>query len=102
MNKIKNDIEFIKSGKLPPLQPVVPGMQMFGLDSSVKQIHDKDTPTLYDVQDIQEMFKCGKSTAYKIMTDKGFPSIRVCRRLYVERKALESWLNANRGKIAIV
>ena len=48
---------------------------------------------LYDVADIQRIFKyCGINQAYSLMNQKGFPSFKFGRKLFVEKSAFEKWL----------
>lgn len=54
--------------------------------------------TLYDVNEIKKIFSCGKNTAYDIMNSSGFPSIRVGRKIFVEKEEFEKWLQKNAGK----
>jgi len=53
------------------------------------------------VKDIQAAFKCGKNQAYEIIHAKGFPSIRIGRRLYVREQAFTAWLEKNQGKVVL-
>ena len=54
--------------------------------------------TIYTTKDIQNIFRCGKSQAYKLMNTGGFPSIRIGGKILVEKIALEVWLEKNKGK----
>jgi len=53
---------------------------------------------MFGVEDIQKIFKCGSSQAYKLVNANGFPSIRIGGKIMVEKKALEIWLEKNRSK----
>ena len=44
---------------------------------------------LLTVEDIQSIFKIGKTTAYQLMRSNGFPALRVNHRLYVSQEALD-------------
>ena len=57
-----------------------------------------DMIPMYDVKEIQRVFNCSKNTAYNLMNSPGFPTVKIGRRLYVEKDALEGWLKRNRGK----
>ena len=59
---------------------------------------DNDEPVVYNTNDIQRIFKCGKQQAYQLMNTKGFPSIRLNSKLIVEKTALLHWLKLNQGK----
>ena len=56
---------------------------------------------LYTAQDIQKIFRCGKRQAYELLSSKGFPSIRVGKKILTEKKALEKWLDKYQGKYFI-
>ena len=57
-----------------------------------------DRIEIYTIQDIQEIFKCGKRWAYELMRAPAFPSVKIGGKYIVERKALESWLKTYGGK----
>lgn len=59
-----------------------------------------DTPgiVLYTVDDIQRIFQLGRTKAYQLLTSDGFPSIRLNKKLLVEKGKLEEWLHRNSGK----
>ncbi len=53
---------------------------------------------LYTVDDIQEMFRLGRTRAYELMSADGFPAFRLNRKVYVERGKLMDWVNKMGGK----
>lgn len=53
---------------------------------------------LYTVEEIMELFKISKNTAYRLIKSEGFPHTYVGRRLYVRKTALENWLRQQEGK----
>jgi len=55
-------------------------------------------PELFTVKEIKDIFRCGQKQAYEIVNANGFPSIKIGGKILVERKALEDWLNKNKGK----
>ena len=57
--------------------------------------------TLYNSKDIQHIFKCGRKQLYEILNTRGFPTIRIGAKFYVEKKALEKWIAQNQGKRVI-
>ncbi len=59
---------------------------------------DNNKTVLYTVDDIQRIFKLGRTKAYQLMISEGFPSIRLNRRLYVQKEKLDAWINQNSGK----
>ena len=48
---------------------------------------------LYDVLKIQEILHCVRNAAYNLMNSKEFPSIQIGKRLYIEKKEFEKWIN---------
>ena len=59
---------------------------------------DTDKIVLYTVDDIQRIFKIGKTKAYALMSANGFPSFKMNAKLYVRREHLDSWLEKRTGK----
>lgn len=53
---------------------------------------------VYDVADLQSVLGIGRETAYALMRNRSFPSIRVGRRFMVEKTALQDWLKQYKGK----
>ena len=62
---------------------------------------DNDNIVMYDSKDIQNIFKCGINQSYELFHTNGFPRIIIGRKLYVEKKALEKWLQQNQGRKVI-
>ena len=62
------------------------------------EMNDKDIPVLYTTEDIQHIFKIGRSKAYELMSSSGFPSFRLNKRIYVSKEKLEEWISKNSGK----
>ena len=58
----------------------------------------ENTITMYNVNDLAQIFKCGITQAYKIANANGFPAVRLGGKILVEKKALESWLDKYKGK----
>lgn len=56
---------------------------------------------LYTVDDVQQIFNIGRTKAYQLMSSSGFPSIRLNKKLLVERNKLEDWIAKNCGKTYI-
>ena len=50
---------------------------------------DTDKIVLYTVDDIQRIFKIGKTKAYALMSANGFPSFKMNAKLYVKREHLD-------------
>ena len=62
-----------------------------------ENFHDNEI-IMYNTRDIQNIFKCGKRQAYELIHTSGFPTIRIGKKLLVEKQALLKWLDKNRGK----
>lgn len=56
-----------------------------------------DDISIYTAKDIQRIFGCCNKQAYKIMKIKGFPSFSIDNRIYVEKTALQKWIEKNKG-----
>ena len=48
---------------------------------------------LYDILKIREILHCGSNAAYNLINAKDFPSIQIGKRLYIEKKEFEKWIN---------
>ena len=59
---------------------------------------DNPDVVLYNVSDIQRIFQIGRTSAYRLMSAKGFPSIRLNNRLYVSKERLKAWIDKYTGK----
>ena len=59
---------------------------------------DKNDIIMYTVQDIRRIFRCSLPQAYDLVNAGGFPSIRIGGKILTEKRALENWLDTNRGK----
>lgn len=53
---------------------------------------------MLDVKALQSALGIGRETAYNLMRNKAFPSIRIGRRYMVEREALKAWLKRYQGR----
>ncbi len=62
---------------------------------------DKQEPVLYNVDDIQRIFKIGRSKAYQLLSSRGFPTIKLNKKMLVEKNKLEEWIAKNSGKTYI-
>ena len=65
------------------------------------KMKEKQTPILYTVDDIQQIFKIGRSKAYQLLSSSGFPTIKLNKKLLVEKSKLEDWIAKNSGKTYI-
>ena len=59
---------------------------------------DNELPVLYTVDDIQKIFQCGRMKAYALVNARGFPTMRVNRRILIPKEKLEKWINTYTGK----
>ncbi len=59
---------------------------------------DKEYPILYNIDDVQRIFKIGRTKAYELMSADGFPAFRLNKKVYVERGKLLDWVNKMGGK----
>lgn len=48
----------------------------------------------YTVRDIMDTFHISKNTAYKLVHSVGAPTIRIGRKLLVDKNQFESWLKS--------
>lgn len=62
---------------------------------------DNNNIILYTVDDIQAIFKIGRSKAYQLMSSSGFPTMRLNKKLLVEKSKLEDWVSKQSGKTYI-
>jgi len=53
---------------------------------------------MYTTKDLQAILKCGSRTIYNLVHSKTFPSIKIGRKYFVEKNALENWLHKSKGK----
>lgn len=50
------------------------------------------------VKDLQTELGIGRDSAYALVHNKSFPSIKIGGRYLVEKEALQHWLIVNRGR----
>ena len=58
--------------------------------------------TMYNVKDVQNIFRCSQTHAYELVNSNGFPAMRIGRKILVEKRLLEKWIEKNCGKKIIV
>jgi hypothetical protein len=61
---------------------------------------EKALSRLYTVEDIREIFGCGKNKAYGIVASAGFPKIQIGRQYYIMPDEFDKWLLRNTLKSA--
>lgn len=59
---------------------------------------DTNDIVLYTVDDIQRIFKLGRTKAYELMASDGFPSFKLNTKVYVEKSKLQNWICKRDGK----
>ena len=64
-----------------------------------QEIVNYDYPVMYTTKELQIILKCGSRTVYNLMHSKTFPSIKIGRKYFVEKNALDNWLNKSKRKI---
>ena len=47
------------------------------------------------IKDIQEVFQCGKNYAYSLTKLKGFPTIKIGKKIFVPKDKLKKWIDEN-------
>lgn len=57
---------------------------------------------VYTTKDLQTVLNIGRETAYSLMRNPSFPSIRIGARYIVEKEALKAWLKRYEGKEFII
>lgn len=58
----------------------------------------ENAPILYTPADIQQIFKCSRKKSYEIFHMTGFPGFSIDKLLFVEKTALEKWLDRQQRK----
>ena len=64
----------------------------------VLEVQTQDTTNekiLLTIKDIQEVFQCGKNYAYNLTKLKGFPTIKIGKKIFVPKDKLEKWIEEN-------
>jgi len=59
---------------------------------------DEQELILYTIEDIQRIFKIGRTKAYQLMCSSSFPMFKLNRTMYVSKSELEKWIAKNKGK----
>lgn len=52
----------------------------------------------YTVEEIGEIFKIGKTTAYRLVSSAGFPQIKLNKKILIPKKDLDKWVSQNLNK----
>ena len=57
------------------------------------EIHRKPEPVVYNVPEIAALLDVNVVTAYELAKRKGFPAVRIGRRIIVPKQAFHRWLD---------
>ena len=57
---------------------------------------------MYNVKDIKSIFNISQTQAYALVNANGFPTVRIGGKILVEKYALQSWLDRNKGKTVAI
>ena len=55
----------------------------------------EDMPTMLSAADVSKIFGIGLTNTYELMRSKGFPTLRLCKRMVVPKYKLIEWIEAN-------
>ena len=50
---------------------------------------------LLTIKDVQEIFQCGKNYAYSLTKLKGFPTIKIGKKIFIPKDKLKKWIDEN-------
>ncbi|WP_342042833.1 helix-turn-helix domain-containing protein [Bacillus sp. OTU2372] len=67
----------------------------------MSELNPKDYPLTLRVEDLQKILRLSKASTYDLTKQKGFPSIRVGRRILIPRDAFFKWYGVDiyEGKV---
>ncbi|MCL2718785.1 MAG: helix-turn-helix domain-containing protein [Lachnospiraceae bacterium] len=54
---------------------------------------NKISPSFYTVRDIQKIFGIGRNSAYKLVSEKDFPSIYIGNRIVIPADKFQNWID---------
>ena len=58
----------------------------------------EELPLYLNADTVAELLGISISSAYELMNEEGFPSVRIGKRLIVPKGNLQAWVEAHRGK----
>ena len=61
-----------------------------------------DERSFYTVQELQQVFQIGRNNAYKMVNTKGFPAIRIGRRIVIPVDKLQEWAKHNAKGVDVI
>lgn len=50
---------------------------------------------VYTMKDLMKIFNCGKNYAYSLVKIKGFPTIKIGKKIYIPKDNLQKWISEN-------
>ena len=57
-----------------------------------------DLPMFLNVATVAKLLGISISSAYELMNEEGFPSVRIGKRLIVPKENLQAWVESHLGK----
>ncbi len=67
------------------------------MKNSIFKSYD-ELPLYLNADTVAKLFGISLSSAYELMKEKDFPSVRIGKRLIVPKENLQAWVNAHIGK----
>ena len=71
---------------------------MATIEMEVLEVQTQDATNekiLLTIKYIQEVFQCGKNYAYSLTKLKGFPTIKIGKKIFVPKDKLKKWIDEN-------
>lgn len=62
----------------------------------------EDLPAVLKVEDVAAALKISRVSAYNLANSKGFPTLRIGKRLTIPKQAFIRWIEQNTGKQIVV
>ena len=72
-------------------------MEVQYLKKSIYKTYD-ELPLYLNADTVAKLFGISTSSAYELMREKDFPSVRIGKRLIVPKENLRTWVEARIGK----
>ena len=57
----------------------------------------EDYPVMLEASDIQAILRISRANVYKLINSRAFPTLKIGKRILVERDDLVSWIRANKA-----
>ena len=58
----------------------------------------EELPLFLSAQNVADVLGVSISSAYELMNEEGFPSVRIGKRLIVPKENLQAWVESHLGK----